>query len=746
MNNLLQLKGTFEQINKKPGSGARNISSNATVEISKLIYLQKDLIRLKQEWIGQDLINGALISVYYNKVVAKSNRIQGLLKHRGLTSNSSIVGARFSAGSSPKHIITHYVSINTITKSITKLEHCINILANIFNGEITHKQINELYSSNNFDRTNIGKTDFLHIIVDSYFVEKFDTLRDDISFQNDAIITIYDTNQDTKSLLEKIGIDIISNRIMDNTTILLNPNELALLKLKAPFLISMAVNDLSELTKDNFEFSSNEKISIPPPRNEPVIGVIDTLFDESVYFSEWVEYTNMISKDIPISQDDYKHGTAISSIIVDGASSNPNLDDGCGRFRVRHFGVATGKQFSSFSIIRNINEIIATNKDIKVWNLSLGSKLEINPNFISPEAAILDKIQFENDVIFVIAGTNKMSSEVERIGSPADSINSLVVNSVGKNNKPTEYSRKGPVLSFFTKPDISYYGGDKTLPIRVCTPTGEQFVMGTSFSAPWISRKLSYLIDILGLSREVAKALIINSSTGWQKEETSYYIGHGIVPIKIDDIVKSDDDEIQFVLSGKSEKYDTYNYNIPIPIVSEKHPFVSKITLCYFPACSRNQGVDYTNTELDISFGRLATKKNKKTNREYISIKTIDDNYQSSESEYYTFEENARKWFRKWDNIKHIREVITGRNKSKKSYENGLWGISIKTKERLEKKYGDNLKFGIVVTIKEIEGVNRIDEFIQNCQLRGWLVNKIDVQTRIDIFNTLEEDIELDDL
>lgn len=57
-----------------------------------------------------------------------------------------------------------------------------------------------------------------------------------------------------------------------------------------------------------------------------------------------------------------------------------------------------------------INEIILSNKDIKVWNLSLCSKLGINPNFISPEAAILDKIQYENDVIFVIAGTNKDST------------------------------------------------------------------------------------------------------------------------------------------------------------------------------------------------------------------------------------------------------------------------------------------------------------------------------------------------
>lgn len=42
---------------------------------------------------------------------------------------------------------------------------------------------------------------------------------------------------------------------------------------------------------------------------------------------------------------------------------------------------------------------------------------------------------------------------------------------------------------------------------------------GTSFAAPWIARKLSYLIDVLGLTRELAKALIIDSAAGWNSEK-----------------------------------------------------------------------------------------------------------------------------------------------------------------------------------------------------------------------------------
>lgn len=740
MNSLLQLKGIFEQASSNSRPGAPNLPVGKSVKVSHLEQLRKNLVELKKFWSKENVVSGALVSVYYKKVAAKSNRIQGLLSKGDLTANSSIVGARFTKDESPKHIITHYVSIEIIDESIERLNRCIDILNEKFDGIITHDIILKINSKQiAFAPVKIAKTNFLKAIVDAFYIEKFDVLVDDIDLKDEAIITIYKTDVKATKIMEKLGISLQFTRVMDDTTILLRPDELTLLKQKAPYLISMAVSDITHLTKVDFDFCDDAIITIPSPGHEPIIGVIDTMFDENVYFSEWVEFKNMLPEDIQLLTSDYNHGTAVSSIIVDGPASNPHMDDGCGRFRVRHFGVAAGNRFSSFAILRNINEIISSNKDIKVWNLSLGSKLEINPNFISPEAAVLDRIQYENDVIFIIAGTNKDSSEKQSkaIGAPADSINSLVVNSVNFDNRPASYSRKGPVLSFFTKPDIGYYGGDGTNLMRVCTPTGEACVRGTSFAAPWITRKMSYLINILGLSREVAKALIINAATGWDTQMVeSSLIGHGIVPIKIDDIVHCPDDEIQFVLSGVSEKYDTYNYNIPVPISKEKHPFIVKATLCYFPCCSRSQGVDYTNTELEIQLGRVTDD----------GIKSIDNNYQSAEAECFIWEEDARKYFRKWDNVKHIREVSKKSNRAKKCYDKGIWGVSLKTKERLDEKYGVGIRFGIVVTLKEIDGVNRIDDFVRICSLRGWLVNKIDVESRIDVYNIAEEEIDFDGL
>lgn len=104
--------------------------------------------------------------------------------------------------------------------------------------------------------------------------------------------------------------------------------------------------------------------------------------------------------------------------------------------------------------------------------------------------------------------------------------------------------------------------------------------------------KLAYLIHIMGLSREVAKALLIDAAAGWnRKDDVSHSIGYGVVPKHINNIMKSSNDEIRFILTGASEEYETYTYNLPVPIVDNAHPFYARATLVYFPQCDRNQGL-----------------------------------------------------------------------------------------------------------------------------------------------------------
>lgn len=743
MNNVLELKGKrFVQESKKGNGGGAAINSKVVVTNNHVKKLQSKLQSLREFWKNEDKpFSGILISVHYNKIVAKTNRISGLFK--GDQSNYAIVGAKFNTEKT-KHIITYFLEDADIEDSIKLLENVSKVLTIYFTDGISKEVFEQKipFDRIDFKKYFLSKTLFRQIVADVSYIDDFEV---EMARKHDkeSIITLFDIGVDVKSVFNKIGIDILSSRILDNRTVYLDENQMNLLYEKAPYLVAMATENLSDLSPDDFiEEYESDITSIPNPGIEPTIGVIDTLFDKRVYFSKWVEYHDMVDDNIPKGQNDYRHGTAVSSIIVDGPKMNPWLDDGCGRFKVRHFGVAAGAQFSSFTIIKLIKTIIESNKDIKVWNISLGSNQEINDNFISAEAAVLDQIQYENDVIFVVAGTNKSREDVNKIGSPADSINSMVVNAVTKSGLSTKYSRKGLALSFFAKPDVSYYGGSEEQYIQVCEPLGATFVAGTSFAAPWIARKLAYLIDVLGLNREIAKALIIDAARGWNDaptpEEVALY-GHGIVPIKITDIIQTPEDEIRFLVTDVSEKWNTYNYHFPIPLKADTYPYYARATMCYFPLCDRAQGVDYTNTELNLHFGRI--QDDGKLNEINDDKQNLDD---IGESRSYILEGDARERFRKWDNVKYIAEKVKDRRVPKKSYRNKNWGMEIKTNNRLDPEDGVGLRFGVVVTIKEMYGINRIDEFIKNCNLNGWLVNAIDIQNRIEIHEKINEEIRFD--
>lgn len=743
MNNVLELKGKrFVQESKKSNGGGAAINSKVVVTNNHVKKLQSKLQSLREFWMNEDKpFSGILISVHYNKIVAKTNRISGLFK--GDQSNYAIVGAKFNTEKT-KHIITYFLEDADIEDSIKLLENVSKVLTIYFTDGISKEVFEQkiLFDRIDFKKYFLSKTLFRQIVADVSYIDDFEV---EMARKHDkeSIITLFDIGVDVKYVFNKIGIDILSSRILDNRTVYLDENQMNLLYEKAPYLVAMATENLSDLSPDDFiEEYESDITSIPNPGIEPTIGVIDTLFDKRVYFSKWVEYHDMVDDNIPKGQNDYRHGTAVSSIIVDGPKMNPWLDDGCGRFKVRHFGVAAGAQFSSFTIIKLIKTIIEGNKDIKVWNISLGSNQEINDNFISAEAAVLDQIQYENDVIFVVAGTNKSREDVNKIGSPADSINSMVVNAVTKSGLSTKYSRKGLALSFFAKPDVSYYGGSEEQYIQVCEPLGATFVAGTSFAAPWIARKLAYLIDVLGLNREIAKALIIDAARGWNDaptpEEVALY-GHGIVPIKITDIIQTPEDEIRFLVTDVSEKWNTYNYHFPIPLKADTYPYYARATMCYFPLCDRAQGVDYTNTELNLHFGRI--QDDGKLNEINDDKQNLDD---IGESRSYILEGDARERFRKWDNVKYVAEKVKDRRVPKKSYRNKNWGMEIKTNNRLDPEDGVGLRFGVVVTIKEMYGINRIDEFIKNCNLNGWLVNAIDIQNRIEIHEKINEEIRFD--
>lgn len=753
MNPVLKLNSKlFKENPEYNGPGLPNLKKNIRIPAKRIRLLATQLKTIRDGW-GEYSINvNPVISSYYTKMVPKSSRMKRLLAGKDGTSDSSIVGARYwyDANGAPRHQIVHCVTPESLDKTITTLEKVAQAVDETMDGCATQDKLSALAEEGKREWWNrilgeydLSRTAFCQSIVDLSFIKRFAVDREAPEITDDAIVTLYKTELSLADIFERTGIPYSGLNRIDDSTVVLKSVEYAKLAARAPYLISMGLVEWSSLPRDAGDKRKPSRTrTIPAPANEPTIGVIDTLFDEDAddtYFADWVEAHDLVDPEIDRNEMSYKHGTCVTSILVDGARLNPLRDDGCGNFRVRHYGITASNRFSLLTLMREIEHIVAENRrDVRVWNLSLGSPLEISTCSISPVAALLDRIQKQYDVIFVVAGTNNPSDDFDRgslhLGSPADSVNALVVNALDEDGTPASYTRKGPVLEYFTKPDVAYFGGDGDTACLTWFKGAEHCSRGTSFAAPWIARKLAYLIDVMGLSKEVAKALIIDSASGWANPGDPCLIGHGAVPTRIEDIIQSADDEIRFIIHGIAGPNKTYNYNLPVPKSKGKQPYYAKATLCYFPTCSRQQGVDYTNTEVDLKVGRIKDGR----------IVPINNNRQGELYAYIT-EDEARTEFHKWNNVKHIRESIKERRIPRTTYANPNWGFELNAKKRLDATLREELPFGLVITLKEMDGENRLATFIRNCRASGIIVEPLDIDASIDLRERAEAQISFDD-
>ena len=144
MNEILHLKGHFEQKANTSKPSFSNLPKGKSVDVGHLVELRKQLIKVKDYWEKDEILEQPLVSVYYSEVVAKSNRIKGLLTKGSKKANSTIVGAKFKDDGLIKHIITHCVSMEIIQESIIRLEKSIDLLNKDFNGCITHDNIEQI--------------------------------------------------------------------------------------------------------------------------------------------------------------------------------------------------------------------------------------------------------------------------------------------------------------------------------------------------------------------------------------------------------------------------------------------------------------------------------------------------------------------------------------------------------------------------------------------------------------------------
>ena len=175
MNDVLELKGKrFIQAPKSGGGGGPAMNSQVNVTSKKVVALLSKLRQIDEFWkMEKKPFKGILISVHYNKIVAKTNRISGIFK--GDKSNYAIVGAKFNSEKT-KHIITYFLATEDLDNTISTLHKVEEVLTAFFEDGITKAVFESNYKFDriNFPRYQLSKSLFRQVIADISYIEDFE--------------------------------------------------------------------------------------------------------------------------------------------------------------------------------------------------------------------------------------------------------------------------------------------------------------------------------------------------------------------------------------------------------------------------------------------------------------------------------------------------------------------------------------------------------------------------------------------
>ncbi|EOW9529272.1 S8 family peptidase [Bacillus cytotoxicus] len=403
----------------------------------------------------------------------------------------------------------------------------------------------------------------------------------------------------------------------------------------------MSIEPMPMLEVIEDDFFSDDTFDIPQPEEDtdyPVIGILDSGISQIPQLSTWTlekRHTNY-----PYNLINPSHGTFVAGIINFGDILEQKDYTGIKGFKLFDAAVFPDTRYETISesdLVDNIREAIQDyGKEIKIWNLSLGSNVEIKNNQFSDFGIALDNIQDENDVLIIKSASNCSNfiegKPVSKIANGADSVRSLTIGSIAHSKSSTDlaeinhrspFSRIGPGPANIIKPDLVHYGGNASIDNDKAIPNGVSSynlngklkkAIGTSFSTPRVTAIAADLNNKLKEEFDpvLLKALLLHSSkypieVDLPINEKVNQLGFGI-PSKADDILFNDQHEITLVLRdtlNKGEFVEILDFPFPNSLINENGFYYGQIflTLVNTPILASGQGPEYCQSNLEVYFG-----------------------------------------------------------------------------------------------------------------------------------------------
>ncbi len=406
---------------------------------------------------------------------------------------------------------------------------------------------------------------------------------------------------------------------------------------------------MDELTEANTVAIKTPKVG----QTYPVVGVLDTGIADIPHLAPWLHNKNFTKYH---SEDTNKgHGTFVAGVLVYGdelEGMNYTGFEGCKLFEAIVMPDIQKQKIYEDELIEHIREAIGKNDEIKIWNLSLGTRYEADLYEFSDFAKALDEVQEQHDVLICKSAGNcdnfKRSAPKSRISKSADTIRGLVVGSlthdkngtdIAEKFNPSPFSRMGPGPAYLIKPDVVHMGGNAGLdhrnnivsnPVKSFAPDGSIAKnIGTSFSTPRVAAIAAGLDSMLNekFNPLLLKALIIHSAKYPEEMKMAIAdklngVGFGL-PSNINDILFNQPNEITLILQDTLEKgnfIDIMDFPFPQSMVDQDGYYYGEITvtLVSSPILEVSQGAEYCQSNIDVKFGSYDEKKDRDISKPQI--------------------------------------------------------------------------------------------------------------------------------
>ena len=555
-----------------------------------------------------------------------------------------------------------------------------------------------------------------------------------------------------------------------------------------------------EIVEDDFFEHFEGGLPIPSESEEyQIVGILDSGISINSPLVDWTvpyRHTNY-----PPHYINPSHGSFVAGIVNFGDRLEGSIWTGNNNFLLYDGAIFPNQVYETVSesdLVDNIREAVEKSIDyygdaIKIWNLSIGTRIESDIDSFSDFGIALDSIQDEYNILFIKSAGNCKNfmdgNPVSRIANGADSIRAITVGSIAHSkqtadlvneNERSPFSRIGPGPAQIVKPDLVHYGGNHSgvknglNGITSLSVDGKLSKnIGTSFSTPRVTALAANLNGELGGDFDplLIKGLLIHSAKYPENNElvaseALKEIGFG-VPQKAEDILYNNSYDSTLIIRDtlrKGEFIEILDFPFPENLVDDEGFFYGQVTvtLVSSPILKAGQGSEYCQSNLKVSFGTYDERKprdtSKPTIRNPIGMKNnqnllITDIYTSKKSpeknEFARTEKMLVKYGDKFHpNKKYVVDLteLTPGNKQKLMKHPKKWFLKIEGlfRDFVERRSEiENIElaqeFCVLITIKDpLKEKNVYEEVFQKLEEHNFIHQDIIVKTEITVDANLD--------